>query len=159
MILRLLLMGGLLFGSAATAQDAVTPEAPLDVNAARAELGKRMFYDPRLSGDTSLACASCHQSINGFSDPATLSLGFESGLTGRHSMSLANSTYYANGRFFWDERAASLEDIDGVELCYERQLLTDSTKKIVAVNCEVSKLHTILESTQFKGHIHRVYDY
>ena len=42
---------------AASAQD-VTPDPAIELNAARAELGKRMFYDARLSGDTSLACAS-----------------------------------------------------------------------------------------------------
>lgn len=97
----------LLAGPVANA-DNTPPNNP--ITNAGATLGRVLFYDKQMSLNNSLACASCHQSINGFSDPATLSLGFESGLTGRHSMSLANSTYYANGRFFWDERAASLED-------------------------------------------------
>lgn len=62
-----------------------------------------------MSANGTISCGSCHQAINGFSDPATLSLGFENGLTGRHSMSLANSRYYNNGAFFWDERASTLE--------------------------------------------------
>ncbi len=75
-----------------------------------ATLGRVLFYDKLLSKNATVACASCHQSMNGFSDQAVLSNGFENGKTGRHSMSLANSRYYANGRFFWDERAASLEE-------------------------------------------------
>lgn len=74
-----------------------------------ATLGRVLFYDKILSKNATVSCASCHQNSNGFSDQAVLSNGFENGKTGRHSMSLANSRYYANGRFFWDERAASLE--------------------------------------------------
>jgi len=74
-----------------------------------ATLGRVLFYDKLLSKNATVSCASCHQNSNGFSDQAALSNGFESAKTGRHSMSLANSRYYANGRFFWDERAASLE--------------------------------------------------
>ena len=74
-----------------------------------ATLGRVLFYDKRLSANNTVACASCHQQANGFSDPATLSRGFEGGLTGRNSMGLANARYFQPGRFFWDERAASLE--------------------------------------------------
>ena len=75
-----------------------------------AELGRILFYDPRLSHNDGTSCASCHTQSNGFSDTAVLSEGFEGGLTGRHSMGLSNARYYLNGRFFWDERAATLED-------------------------------------------------
>lgn len=75
-----------------------------------ATLGRVLFYDKNLSANNTIACASCHLQDKGFSDPAQLSTGFEGGLTGRQSMSLANARYYANGRFFWDERASTLED-------------------------------------------------
>ncbi|HAD96531.1 MAG TPA: cytochrome-c peroxidase [Cryomorphaceae bacterium] len=75
-----------------------------------ATLGRVLFYEKNLSLNRSISCGNCHQQAKGFSDPLTLSDGFDGGKTGRHSMSLANSRYYANGRFFWDERAASLED-------------------------------------------------
>lgn len=75
-----------------------------------ATLGRVLFYDRHLSANDTIACASCHRQENGFSDPAEFSEGFEGGLTGRNSMSLANSRFYENGRFFWDERAATLED-------------------------------------------------
>lgn len=80
------------------------------VTNAGATLGRVLFYDKQLSANNTISCASCHQSTNGFSDQAVLSSGFENGLTGRHSMSLTNSRYYASGRFFWDERALSLEN-------------------------------------------------
>ncbi len=79
MIRTLTVMGGaLLAGTAAMAQESV-PIQPMDVNAARAELGKRMFYDPRLSGDTSLACASCHDPALAFTDGEALSAAYSGG--------------------------------------------------------------------------------
>lgn len=80
------------------------------ISDAGATLGRVLFYDKRLSVNDTTACASCHLQENGFSDPRQLSVGFDGGLTGRHSMSLANAAYYENGRFFWDERADTLED-------------------------------------------------
>ena len=73
-------------------------------------LGRVLFYDVSLSANNTISCASCHQQSNGFSDPDQLSLGFDGERTGRHSMGLANARYYENGHFFWDERAATLED-------------------------------------------------
>jgi cytochrome c peroxidase len=74
-----------------------------------AALGRVLFYDKSLSANNTVACASCHQQNHAFSDPARFSRGFAGGLTTRNSMSLVNARYYANGRFFWDERASSLE--------------------------------------------------
>ncbi len=75
-----------------------------------ATLGRVLFYDKQLSANNTISCASCHDQSKSFSDPDKLSTGFEGGLTGRNSMSLANARFYRNGRFFWDERAATLED-------------------------------------------------
>lgn len=80
------------------------------VTDAGATLGRVLFYDKRLSGNHTTSCASCHVQANGFGDPAQFSTGFEGGQTGRHSPALANGRYYENGRFFWDERALSLEE-------------------------------------------------
>ncbi|CAL2084046.1 cytochrome-c peroxidase [Tenacibaculum sp. 190524A05c] len=75
-----------------------------------ATLGRVLFYDKSLSKNNTISCASCHIQSNGFSDPNQFSTGFEGGLTARNSMGLANARFYDNGRFFWDERAESLED-------------------------------------------------
>ena len=86
-----------------------TPAANPVTNAG-ATLGRVLFYEKNLSKSRTISCASCHQAAHGFSDPEILSKGFEGGNTGRHSMALANARYYNNGRFFWDERANTLED-------------------------------------------------
>ncbi len=96
-----------------TAQlNGVFDNTPVDnpITNAGAELGRVLFYDARLSHNNGTACASCHTQETGFADPAQFSEGFEGGLTGRHSMGLSNARWYAGGRFFWDERAATLED-------------------------------------------------
>ena len=73
-------------------------------------LGRVLFYDRNLSANNTVSCASCHQQSAAFSDPDQFSVGFEGVHTGRNSMGLANARYYENGAFFWDERAATLED-------------------------------------------------
>lgn len=74
-----------------------------------AALGRVLFYDTRLSRDDRVACASCHLQVFGFSDTARFSLGVGGGRTARHTMALGNNRFYQNGRYFWDERAPSLE--------------------------------------------------
>ena len=74
-----------------------------------ATLGRVLFYDVNLSANNTKSCASCHQQAFSFSDPAQFSVGFNGGLTARNSMSLLNARFYPDGRFFWDERAASAE--------------------------------------------------
>lgn len=85
---------------------------PVDnpITDAGATLGRVLFYDKKLSANGTIACASCHQQAHGFSDPEVLSVGFDGGLTRRHSMGLANARFNGPGKFFWDERAATLED-------------------------------------------------
>ena len=79
------------------------------VTDAGATLGRVLFYDRQLSVNGRIACASCHVQAFGFSDTARLSRGFAGGTTKRHSMALANARFSANGRYFWDERAGTLE--------------------------------------------------
>ncbi|MEO0900304.1 MAG: cytochrome c peroxidase [Bacteroidota bacterium] len=75
-----------------------------------ATLGRVLFYDKNLSANRAISCSSCHQQEFAFSDTNAVSFGLTGGLTGRHSMRLANSRFGDEDRFFWDERAATLED-------------------------------------------------
>jgi cytochrome c peroxidase len=77
---------------------------------AGATLGRVLFYDTRLSANNTIACASCHQQKNAFSDARRYSKGFDDKEGSRHAMRLVDVRYYPNGRFFWDERAATLEE-------------------------------------------------
>src|SRR5262249_53594154 len=82
----------------------VPKDSPL--TAARVALGRKLFFDPILSADKTVACASCHKPEQGFSE------GKPRGVRGqeltRRAPSLFNRAY---GRaFFWDGRAATLEE-------------------------------------------------
>lgn len=93
-------------GSVAGA-DNTPPNNP--ITDAGATLGRVLFHDKRLSANDTVACGSCHAQARGFADPARLSAGFQGGQTARHAMGLTNARFYNRGRFFWDERAATLE--------------------------------------------------
>lgn len=81
-----------------------------DITNEIATLGRVLFYDKGLSLNDQISCASCHRQEFAFSDTATVSHGFEGGVTGRHSMRLINARFAVEDNFFWDERALSLED-------------------------------------------------
>ena len=73
-----------------------------------ATLGRVLFYDKNLSANNTISCSSCHIQANAFGDVATSSDGIN-GTTTRHSMRLVNSRFSRENKFFWDERAATLE--------------------------------------------------
>jgi len=72
------------------------------------ELGRKLFYDPILSGNNTIACSDCHRQENAFTDPRQFSVGID-GISGKlNSMSLGNIAW--QHRLFWDGRAIGLED-------------------------------------------------
>ncbi len=79
------------------------------ISDAKATLGRVLFYDKNLSIDNTISCASCHKQAFAFGDTAVASKGVAGGFTARHSMRLVNARYSVESKFFWDERAASLE--------------------------------------------------
>jgi cytochrome c peroxidase len=66
----------------------------------RVELGRRLFYDARLSRTEEVSCASCHRQQNAFADPRRLSVGVHGRLGERNSPPLFNLAY--NTSFFWE---------------------------------------------------------
>lgn len=71
-------------------------------------LGRKLFYEKRLSLDNSISCASCHSPQKGFSDDRPFSLGVNGTVGNRHSMALVNLGWQQF--FFWDGRAKTLEE-------------------------------------------------
>ena len=72
------------------------------------ELGRFLFYEKKLSGDNTMSCASCHHQNVAFSDPNQFSTGITGEVGTRHSMALINLGWQQF--FFWDGRAATLEE-------------------------------------------------
>lgn len=70
-------------------------------------LGRRLFYEQKLSAGNTVSCATCHQQSKAFTDGRRFSIGIDGTPTKRNSMSLANLLWVRN--FFWDGRAAGLE--------------------------------------------------
>ena len=71
-------------------------------------LGRRLYYDPQLSADGTISCASCHAPQFAFSDNRPFSEGVGGKRGTRHSPTVINSAY--NSLQFWDGRAPSLEE-------------------------------------------------
>lgn len=72
------------------------------------ELGRKLFYEKKLSGDNTMSCASCHAPENAFSDPNQFSTGIDGIEGNRNSMALVNLGW--QNFFFWDGRAKTLEE-------------------------------------------------
>ena len=82
------------------------PDNP--VTSEKAALGRRLFDDPQLSVDQSRACSDCHQAERAFSDGKRVAVGVRDQEGTRNAPAILNRTY---GRaFFWDGRAATLEE-------------------------------------------------
>ena len=73
------------------------------------ELGKLLFFDPRLSGSGQLACVSCHDSQLGWGDGRRVAAGHDRRAGRRNAMTLLNAAYF--DRLFWDGRADGLLDL------------------------------------------------
>lgn len=72
-------------------------------------LGKKLFFDPILSGDNTQACADCHNPENAFTDSDRFSEGINGDLGSRNSMPLFNLAWNYDEKFFWDGNTFSLE--------------------------------------------------
>ena len=133
----LVVAGGLVFSAASADQPAdPEPEPPLGLppvyfpddnrwSTAKAELGKLLYFDKRLSSDGTVACASCHSPRYGFTDGAPVSTGIDGQKGGRSAPTVINRAYSLYQ--FWDGRAVSLEDqakgpiANPIEMTSERQ--------------------------------------
>lgn len=73
------------------------------------ELGRRLFYDKRLSGNNAMSCGTCHLQAFAFAEQSQFSTGINGQQGHRNSMSLVNLAFNQNQHFFWDGRAKTLE--------------------------------------------------
>ena len=74
---------------------------------AKIELGKMLFFDPRLSSSGVISCATCHNPVFAFTDRVPRALGHDHQVGPRNSPTVLNSAFLKNQ--FWDGRAESLE--------------------------------------------------
>lgn len=84
----------------------VPPENPQ--TSEKIELGKKLFFDRRLSGDGTMSCATCHNPDQAFTDGLDISLSYPTTKNWRNAPTLINVAF--SRYLFWDGRAKSLED-------------------------------------------------
>tara|TARA_R110001583_G_C5583647_1_gene403102 strand:- start:25 stop:1134 length:1110 start_codon:yes stop_codon:yes gene_type:complete len=102
--------GFALLSGPSMAEDQLGPLPQLNVNEAKAALGKRLFFDKRLSGDTAISCATCHQPDNGFSSKQALSPGYPGNGHFRNAPTLINVAH--KSRWMHDGRlGTNLNDV------------------------------------------------
>ena len=81
--------------------------SPTTLRSARVALGQKLFFEPRLSGDGSVACATCHDPARAFTDGRPVSVGIHGRVGQRNAPTILNALY--NKHQFWDGRVATLE--------------------------------------------------
>jgi len=101
---------------------------------AKADLGRLLYFEKRISADGTLSCASCHHPAKGFTDQAKFSTGVKGQVGGINSPTVINRAYGAIQ--FWDGRAASLEAqavgpmANPIEMGNSHPVVVETLKKI-----------------------------
>lgn len=96
------------------------------------DLGRYLFFDPVLSGNQSLSCASCHNPDMGFSDGEARSTGFNGELLNRAAPTLWNVAFLQS--FFWDAHATTLEEQMQGPLYAANEMNTTPEKLLATLN-------------------------
>lgn len=100
------------------------PPAPIPADnrptANSVALGRRLFFETKLSVDNTLSCASCHQPSLNFSDGQTVAVGVGKQLGLRNSPTVLNAAYSL--ALFWDGRAGSLEQQAGDPIANPKEM-------------------------------------
>jgi cytochrome c peroxidase len=105
-----LLCATVVAGTASAEGEAIGPVVGPEINAAKAELGKRLFFDKRLSGDAAISCSTCHQPDKAFTDGLALSKAYPGSKGFRNTPTLVNTALSAN--WFHDGRiGTNLNDV------------------------------------------------
>jgi cytochrome c peroxidase len=97
-------------------------------------LGQMLFFDPRLSGSGVISCATCHNPALGWSDALPKGLGHMGGRLGRRTPTIINVAY--GEPYFWDGRAATLED-------QAKGPLTSAKEMNMSADAAISRLESI----------------
>jgi cytochrome c peroxidase len=102
----------LVFSGAVMAQEPISPIEPVqEINLAKVELGKKLYFDPRLSKSGFISCNSCHNLSMGGTDNLKTSIGHNWQQGPINSPTVLNSSM--NVAQFWDGRAADLKEQAG----------------------------------------------
>lgn len=135
------------------------PKPPLGIDSAfsdleepptpeRVRLGRWLFYDTRLSADGTISCATCHKPEHAFSEPTPVSTGIKGQKGTRKAPSFINQAWTLYPHFFWDGRAASLEE----------QALGPVENPIEMGNTHTAMVETIDQIDGYKPYFEEAFD-
>jgi len=133
-----------------------TVPAPPDnpTTTTKVELGKMLFFDPRLSGDNTMSCAACHIPDKAFGDGLALSPGAGGTPLGRNTPSCLNVGFYQS--YFWDGRSRTLEEqaLGPIESSAEmNQNLNELEQELAAIPGYVAEFKRAFGSRPNRGDI------
>jgi cytochrome c peroxidase len=101
---------------------------------AKAVLGERLFFDPSLSSDGKISCASCHLPEHAFADKLPLSVGIDGQSGLRNSPSILNAAY--SPRLLWDGASLGLEDQVRYPVTHPREMNMTNSRLVKAVEAD-----------------------
>ena len=117
------------------------------------ELGRRLFYDKRLSGNNRISCASCHQQQLAFTDGVALnSIGASGKLLHRNAPALINLAWVNNG-LFWDGGSTNLESLAFAPLTHPDEMhqeLFQLIDELKAIPDYVQRFRFVFNDTEIK---------
>ena len=120
-------------------------------------LGEKLFFDPRLSVDGTVACASCHNPERAFTDGRPTSVGAHGRVGQRNAPTLLNALY--NEAQFWDGRAKTLEDQAGFPIFNPSEMgqpsLNAAVAKIAALPDYQREFQTVFGQPPNSSHLVR----
>ena len=96
---------------------------------AKVELGRQLFFDPRLSADGKVSCATCHEPERAFTDGRKTAVGIANRKGSRNTPTLLNAMF--NSTMFWDGRADTLEQQAVLPLVNADEMGNDSHEQVV----------------------------
>lgn len=111
---------------------------------AKIELGRQLYFDPRLSADGTISCASCHHPEDGYARHTQFGVGIKGQMGGRNSPVSYNRLL--SGAQFWDGRADSLEAqavgpiANPIEMGYTHEECVESLKKVEGYRVQFEKI-------------------
>lgn len=114
---------------------------------AKVDLGKKLFFDPRLSGDNKMSCATCHIPSEAWGDGLAVSPGAGGKPLKRNTQSCLNVGFLSS--FFWDGRADSLEEqaLGPIESTAEmNQDLTELEQELAAIDGYVAEFKDVFNT-------------
>jgi len=109
-------------------------------------LGKKLFYDKRLSGDNTMSCNSCHKQENAFATNLAVEVGID-GIAGKRSSMPLFNLLWNQDKFFWDGRALTLEE--QTQMPVEDQIEMHETWENAISELQADELYPVLFKNAF----------